>query len=156
MFRFDPDFLQTEKQYEEIKREILGDDEEDEDDEYTDDDDDAVPQAAQQQHIIDETNTNLSNLRRTIYLTNMSSISADEAVHKLLKLKVREGEEQELCRMIVDCSSKERTYMKHYGTILERFCLINRAYAQIIATCFMERVRLLTVIIRTITHKHKL
>ena len=40
------------------------------------------------QEIHDETETDLVNLRRTIYLTIQSSMQADEAAHKLMKLQV--------------------------------------------------------------------
>ena len=43
--------------------------------------------------IKDETETNLVNLRRTIYLTIMSSVDFEEAGHKLLKIKLEPGQE---------------------------------------------------------------
>lgn len=43
--------------------------------------------------IRDETETNLVNLRRTIYLTIMSSVDFEEAGHKLLKIKLEPGQE---------------------------------------------------------------
>ena len=43
--------------------------------------------------INDETETNLVNLRRTIYLTIMSSVDFEEAGHKLLKIKLEPGQE---------------------------------------------------------------
>lgn len=46
--------------------------------------------------IEDHTGTNLVNLRRTIYLTIMNALNYEEAVHKLLKVQLREGEEVRL------------------------------------------------------------
>ncbi len=46
-----------------------------------------------QQTIIDQTETNLVTLRRTIYLTIQSSIGAEECAHKLLKMNLRPGQE---------------------------------------------------------------
>ena len=43
--------------------------------------------------IEDRTSTNLTNLRRTIYLTIMNALNYEEAVHKLLKVQLKEGEE---------------------------------------------------------------
>lgn len=43
------------------------------------------------------------NLRRTIYLVIMSSVDYEECCHKLLKLNIREGQEMELCNMILEC-----------------------------------------------------
>lgn len=46
--------------------------------------------------IKDQTNTDLVNLRRTIYLTVMSSIDPEEAVHKLLRINLPAGQERRL------------------------------------------------------------
>jgi pre-mRNA-splicing factor CWC22 len=43
--------------------------------------------------IEDRTETNLVNLRRVIYLTIMNALNYEEAVHKLLKIKLQEGQE---------------------------------------------------------------
>ncbi len=42
---------------------------------------------------MDQTETNLVALRRTIYLTLQSSLDHEEAGHKLLKLQLRPGQE---------------------------------------------------------------
>ncbi len=100
----DPDFEENEKKYGAIKKEILGvesdggegDDteeargEEDESEEDSDDEDEEEREACMQ--IQDETETNLVNLRRTIYLTIMSSVDFEEAGHKLLKIKLEPGQ----------------------------------------------------------------
>jgi pre-mRNA-splicing factor CWC22 len=39
------------------------------------------------------TETNMINLRRTIYLTIMNSLTYEEAVHKLMKVQIEEGNE---------------------------------------------------------------
>lgn len=78
LFKVDPKFLENEERYAEIKKEILGDsDDEDESgsdaDESEDDEDDDV--APEKEGIADFTETNLINLRKTIYLTIMNSVS---------------------------------------------------------------------------------
>lgn len=45
--------------------------------------------------IQDMTETNLVNLRKVIYLTIMNALNYEEAVHKLLKIQIKEG--QEVC-----------------------------------------------------------
>ena len=45
--------------------------------------------------IQDKTETNLVNLRKVIYLTIMNALNYEEAVHKLLKIQIKEG--QEVC-----------------------------------------------------------
>ena len=62
------------------------------------------------------------NLRRVIYLVIMSSVDYEECCHKLLKLNFREGQEQELCNMILECNMQERTYLKFFGHLGQRLC----------------------------------
>jgi pre-mRNA-splicing factor CWC22 len=59
-----------------------------------DESDDEEEQERQQQlqDIEDETGTNLVNLRRTIYLTIMSSLDFEEAGHKLMKIQLAPGQ----------------------------------------------------------------
>jgi pre-mRNA-splicing factor CWC22 len=78
----DPNFQENEERYAEIKREILGDSDDEEesgsdaDTEDSEDEDDGV--APEKAGITDMTETNLINLRRTIYLTIMNSVSASD------------------------------------------------------------------------------
>jgi pre-mRNA-splicing factor CWC22 len=93
VFAFDPEFLENEAKYADIKREILGgesDDEEEEEDEEEEVDEEEMKEKARIV-IEDQTNTNLVNLRRAIYLTIMSSLNYEECCHKLLKLDIPEG-----------------------------------------------------------------
>jgi pre-mRNA-splicing factor CWC22 len=48
---------------------------------------------ADKEGIEDKTGTNLVNLRRVIYLTIMNALNYEEAVHKLLKVQIKEGQE---------------------------------------------------------------
>ena len=104
VFKPDPNFLENEKRYEELKKSILGEESEDEDgsdaasgDEDDEDDDgdesEEEDEDEEQMRINDQTETNLINLRRTIYLTIMSSVDFEEAGHKLLKIKLEPGQE---------------------------------------------------------------
>ena len=87
VFKVDDDFEAHEAAWVEIKREILGEDDDDADDD-ADDDDDAPAAAAPAEvgPIQDLTEQDLVNLRRTIYLTIMSSVGFEECAHKLMKL----------------------------------------------------------------------
>lgn len=58
-------------------------------------DEEEEEETEEQMQIRDETETNLVNLRRTIYLTIMSSVDFEEAGHKLLKIHLAPG--QEVC-----------------------------------------------------------
>ncbi|KAK0556306.1 pre-mRNA-splicing factor cwc22 [Tilletia horrida] len=145
IFKVDPEFLDNEEKYRQIKAEILGensdsdgDDEADSDEEEDVDEAEEDPlEAAQRKlEIHDRTETNLVNLRRTIYLTIMSSSIFEEAVHKLLKIQMPEGQEIEMCNMIIECCSQERTFNKFYAHIAERFCKLNRMWSGCFEQCF--------------------
>ena len=78
VFKADPEFLENEERYKSIKEDILGSSDEESGEIYSDEDeedDEEVGQGEEQEgdmKIIDETQTNLLSLRRTIYLTIMS------------------------------------------------------------------------------------
>lgn len=111
VFKFDPKYLENEEKYKEIKNEILGegsDDEEGSEDGSSDEDNgmyfilnhhvywkitSIYLAAPGTQDIEDRTSTNLVNLRRIIYLTIMNALNYEEAVHKLLKVQLDEGQE---------------------------------------------------------------
>jgi len=136
VFKYDQAFAENEARYEAIKEEILGD---------SDDDQEEVEQVEDQAEasiIKDETGTDLINLRKTIYLTVMSSVDFEECGHKLLKLNIPLGLEGELCTMIVECCAQERTYLRFFGLLAERFAHLDpvwragfeRAFADMYAT----------------------
>ncbi|KAI0059042.1 MIF4G-domain-containing protein [Artomyces pyxidatus] len=135
IFKADPNYLENEEKYKAIKAEILGEDDSDEEsgseESDSEDDDEAV---AEKQGIEDRTETNLVNLRRVIYLTIMNALNYEEAVHKLLKIQLQEGEEIELVNMVIECCSQERSYSTFYGLVAERFCKLNRVWNE----CFEQ------------------
>ena len=123
MFKYDEQYEENEEKYKEIRKTILDESSDDEessssDDEEGDEKKEDVDEEEQevneadskfqlrvvkrssfdiledkQQTIIDQTETNLVTLRRTIYLTIQSSIGAEECAHKLLKMNLRPGQE---------------------------------------------------------------
>eukprot|EP00897_Mesotaenium_endlicherianum_P004531 jgi/Mesen1/4105/ME000216S03356 len=157
IFRFDPSFLENEARYDQFKREILdldsddeddgkgrgGDDEEDGDDgeeeEEEEEESEDEEEYQQRMEIQDATETNLINLRRTIYLTIMASVDFEEAGHKLLKIKLEPGQEMELNVMLLECCSQERTYLRYYGLLGQRFCQMNKIYQENFDQCFMKQ-----------------
>lgn len=131
IFKLDPSWEENEEKYRRVKAEILGEGSGDEDDdEYESDEseDDEEQKEEKALEIKDQTNADLVNLRRTIYLTIMSSIDPEECCHKLMKVTLPPGQEPELPSMIIECCSQERTYSKFYGLIGERFARINRLW----------------------------
>lgn len=157
VFKEDPEFTLHEQEYAAIRQEILGD--EDEADEESgeeggssDGEEDSDDQKAgagpsgpngNNGAIQDHTGTDLVNLRRTIYLTIMSALDFEEAGHKLLKMGIPNGLEHELATMIIECCSQEKTFIKYYALLAERFCKLKAAYADSFADCFVAQYRLI-------------
>lgn len=138
IFKFDPEYEENEAQYRKLKAEILGE-EEGSDAEYTDEsDEDEEDEEQRAEDVKDQTNADLVALRRTIYLTIKSSGGFEECCHKLMRINLPHGLENELTTMIVECASQERTYEKFYGQIGERFCKINRMWTDLFEDGFVH------------------
>ncbi|GAB4835169.1 pre-mRNA-splicing factor cwc22 [Ancistrocladus abbreviatus] len=69
----------------------------------------------------------------------MSSVDFEEAGHKLLKIKLEPGQEMELCIMLLECCSQERTYLRYYGLLGQRFCMLNKVYQDNFEKCFVQQ-----------------
>eukprot|EP00731_Ephydatia_muelleri_P023620 Em0015g1203a len=148
VFRYDNEFLENEERYKAIKEEILGGggsssesgeegEEEDGEEEGEEGGGEAAGLAAMQ--IQDETHTNLLALRRTIYLTIMSSLDFEECAHKVLKMELKPGQETEVAHMLIECCSQERSYQKFYGLLAQRFCLLNQMWVECFDKAFQEQ-----------------
>ncbi|KAH9029536.1 MIF4G-domain-containing protein [Lactarius hengduanensis] len=138
IFKFDPNFLENEEKYKEIKVEILGEgSSEEESGSESDSEEDEGEAVPEKEGIEDRTETNLVNLRRIIYLTIMNALNYEEAVHKLLKVQLKEGEEIELVNMVIECCSQERSYSTFYGLTSERFCKLNRVWCECYESAFV-------------------
>ena len=120
VFRFDPEYEENEAAYSKLKAQILGgeegsgDDAEYETDSSSEDEEDVKER---EMEIKDQTNQDLVNLRRTIYLTIMSSSTFEEATHKLMKINLPPEKESELVSMLVEVCCQEKTYSKLYVKI---------------------------------------
>ncbi|KAL2813613.1 hypothetical protein BDW59DRAFT_154735 [Aspergillus cavernicola] len=139
IFKFDAQWEEHEEVYKKLKAEILGEGSEDEDE--SDGDDESSEEESEEERqldIKDQSNTDLVNLRRTIYLTIMSSIDFEECCHKLMKISLPAGLEPELPSMVIECCSQERTYSKFYGLIGERFAKINRLWSDLFESAFAK------------------
>lgn len=141
IFKFDQEFEANEEAYKKLKSEILGeasgseDEDDDGSDQSSEEEDDEQEKAVE---IKDQSNTDLVNLRRSIYLTIMSSGGFEEATHKLMRINLPSGKEEELPSMIIECCSQERTYNKFFGLIGERFCKLNRLWRQLFEDMFAK------------------
>lgn len=136
VFKFDEKYIENEDKYKSLSKELLGSDASNSDESSSggSDDDSDNDEAEEEEEkkdqgiIIDNTETNLIALRRTIYLTIHSSLDYEECAHKLMKMDLKPGQEMELCHMFLDCCAEQRTYEKFYGLLAQRFCMINKIY----------------------------
>jgi len=102
-FQYESNYTENNKQWEEIQKEILGEEEERINKRIEQlDDEEESSESEEEDKIEDITEQDLMNLRKTIYLVIASSVDFEEVVHKLMKLNIREGQEIELCNMIVE------------------------------------------------------
>lgn len=155
-YRYDDEYEENEQTWSKIRAEILGDDEDDggetsegESVDTSQSDEEKEPEAAildptkaQQKQVIiqDLSEQDLIHLRRTIYLTIMSSASYEECAHKLASIKIPQGRENELVNMLIECCSQERTFIRYYGLIGQRFCLLRDSrWAPAFITAFQEQ-----------------
>lgn len=69
-----------------------------------------------EEKVVDMSQTELIQLQKTVYLTIMSSLTSDEAVHKLLKLNY---DPKILTDIIIKSCLQEKVYSKYYGMISE-------------------------------------
>ncbi|KAH7041185.1 uncharacterized protein B0I36DRAFT_312312 [Microdochium trichocladiopsis] len=140
IFKFDSEWEENEASYKKLRAAILGegsdyeDDDDDDDDESSEEEDEGV----KAMEIKDQSNTDLVNLRKTIYLTIQSAMDPEEAVHKLMKIQLPAGQEPELPSMVVECCSQEKTYTKFFGLIGERFAKINRLWTELFEDSFRK------------------
>ncbi|KAK6144022.1 hypothetical protein DH2020_020842 [Rehmannia glutinosa] len=47
--------------------------------------------------------------------------------------------QMELCIMLLECCSQERTYLRYYGLLGQRFCMINKVHQENFETCFVQQ-----------------
>jgi len=155
-FHVDENFPENEEKYKVIREEILGEDtvqelegrkenggmeseEEEEPQAVTQEDGEeaVVAPVKDSGKILDNTETDLMNFQRTVYLTIMSAATHEECCHKLMKIKMKPGQELELCNMLIECCCQERSYVKFYGLVAQRFCELDKVYRDNFEKCFL-------------------
>jgi len=92
--------------------------------------------------IHDFTEQDLVNLRRNIYLVIMSSLHFEECVHKILKLNIGEGQDKEVCTMLLDCCAMEKTFNRFFALQAERLCRLVPTYQERFAELFDTQLNL--------------
>lgn len=126
-FQEDPNYDVAEAEYAQFREEIEPEKEE------------IIPEP-QQEKVTDMTDAVLLQHQKNIYLTVMSSMSADEAVHKLMRLKRKlKLDAPVLIDMIIKCCAQEKTYSKYFGVIGEKICGMGRQWHHTFTQQFQEK-----------------
>jgi pre-mRNA-splicing factor CWC22 len=47
----------------------------------------------------------------------MNSVDYEECAHKMLKINLGEGHEDEMCNMMLECCIQERTFLRFYSLL---------------------------------------
>ena len=150
VFHVDPNFVENEETWKKIKMAILGEDEtssseedeeEDEDDNDNEDEDEDEDEAAKEKKVLieDQTDQDTTNLRRTIYLVITSSLGFEECTHKLLKINLREGQEIEVCNMIVETCNRDTWMNQFYPNVAQRLCMLDKKWQDAFCRCFIDQ-----------------
>ncbi|PXF48478.1 Pre-mRNA-splicing factor CWC22 [Gracilariopsis chorda] len=147
-FQFDPNFEQNENAYESIKKDILGAAMDNlpqglsEDPNRPQSDKSSKPTIQAENtaagslnkdpmpsKTTDMTEAELQQFRRTVYLIHSSTLSHEESAHRLLILmRDNKGREHDLCQMLIECCSQEKTFLRVYGLLSDRLCRRDRVY----------------------------
>jgi len=73
----------------------------------------------------------------------MSSVSYEDCLHKILKMNIGYGREDEVVNMIIDCNMNERTYLRFYGLLAQRFCELSETFRDNYMKSFVETYALI-------------
>jgi len=135
------EYAADEARWKSISAEILGL-EDDEDSDSSDDSEEEAEQRADDQatqKILDFSEKDLVNLRRSIYLVIMSSLHFEECVHKILKLNITEGQEKEVCTMLIDCCAMDKMFNRFFALQSQRLCELQPVYQERFAELFDQQ-----------------
>ncbi|KAL7713383.1 E3 ubiquitin-protein ligase [Entamoeba marina] len=132
-FSFDEEFEENEQKWEIKKVEIIGEESEEEED--GDNNEVQMEEENEVEKFDDQTGAALIFLKKKLYITIMSCYNYEECVHKLLSIKLKEGEEPVLVEMVIECCAQEKTYKKYYGLTAARLCVLYQQYK----TLFIEQ-----------------
>ena len=86
------------------------------------------------------TDSEATEFKKKIYLTLKSSLSGDEAAHKLLKLRVPDHEKHSVADIIERSLIQESTYSKFYGLIAERLLEAHKSWLEAFRQIFYKRL----------------
>lgn len=133
-FQEDPDFERSEMEYNDLKAQFWPVDEADPRQEK---------EVTKLDPVKDLTDAQLLQSQKNIYLTVMSSMLADEAVHKLTKLQRHQKMTIDvLIDMLIKCCAQDKTYSKYFGAIGEKMCRLGGNWQEAFALQFRDKYHL--------------
>ncbi|CCF57642.1 hypothetical protein KAFR_0C06460 [Kazachstania africana CBS 2517] len=99
----------------------------------------SVPQSSQSVTVVhDMTQAKDVEFKKKIYLIMKSSLSGDEAAHKILKLRIPDDEKHKIVDILVNSELQERTFSKFYAILAERLCSNHRSWASAFEVIFAK------------------
>lgn len=113
-FVYHKDFMEIERKYYDLKQKIELSEVENAE---------PVPTVAK-----DMTGKNDVEFKKQFYLILKSSLSSDEAAHKILRLRIPDADKHKVVNVIVKSSIQEPTYSKFYGLLAERLCSSHKTW----------------------------
>lgn len=126
-FKYDPDFMETENAYQALKEHVeLSLNEQNANKEQ-------IPVLAK-----DLTGNRDIEFKKKVYLILKSSLSSDEAAHKILKLRIPDKDKYKVVDIIIKSSVQESTYSKFYGLLSERLCSSHASWKPAFERTFRE------------------
>lgn len=136
VFSFDPDYEHHESEFAAIREQIedpVVEEGEDLDEVQCD------SESEKTEHLSDHIDPSGDiAFRKRIYLTIMSSANYEECAHKLQKNLIQ-GKERIVADMLLECCLQERTFLKFYGLIAQRFCKLHRIWVETFDELFADQ-----------------
>ncbi|KAJ8617624.1 hypothetical protein MRB53_013810 [Persea americana] len=125
IFKPDPQFLEHEKAYEDLKKDIIGD-------KSTEEEGSGAASDSEDDEESDEEEENKKIKDQGRRLSSVATLFQHLIMHVVQR------------NLIADNSpwhsgSQERTYLRYYGLLGQRFCMINKAYQENFETCFVNQ-----------------
>ncbi|KAI9323170.1 armadillo-type protein [Dichotomocladium elegans] len=82
-----------------------------------------------------------TDVRRSIFVTIMSSEDYLDAFERLMKLGLTEVQQREIARVLVQCTGNEKTFNPFYLHVGRRFCSVNHSFKVTFQYCLWDFLR---------------
>ena len=86
----------------------------------------------------DRTNNEDIEFKKKIYLILKSSLSSDEAAHKLLLLRIPDDEKYRVVEVLVKSMIQEPTFSKFFGLLADKLCASHRSWNSVSKGYFLK------------------